>query len=317
MRDNFGREIDYLRISVTDLCNLRCRYCMPPEGVKKQSHRDILSLEEIEEIARAAVSLGVKKLRLTGGEPLLRRGIVELCEKLSAIPGVEELALTTNAVRLTELAKPLKAAGVQRVNISLDTLNAEKYRAITRCGDIEGAFAGIRAAAEAGLTPLKINTVLIGGFNDDEIPALTDLTKEYPIELRFIELMPIGDAAPFPGAAYLPCSVVPERCSGLVPIESGRGVAARYRFPGAPGTVGLIRPLSCSFCPDCSRLRLTADGYLKPCLHSKEEIPLRGLHGDALTERIREAILQKPKEHGVLSADSRSETIRSMNAIGG
>ena len=317
MQDTFGREIDYLRISVTDLCDLRCRYCMPPEGVKKQSHRDILSLEEIEEIARAAVTLGVKKLRLTGGEPLLRRGIVGLCEKLSAIPGVEELALTTNAVRLPELAKPLKAAGVRRVNISLDTLNAEKYRAITRCGDIDSAFAGIRAAVEAGLTPLKLNTVLIGGFNDDEIPALTDLTKKYPVEVRFIELMPIGDAAPFPGGAYLPCTAVTERCPELVPIENGRGVAERYRFPGAPGTVGLIRPISCSFCGSCSRIRLTADGYLKPCLHSKEEIPLRGLHGDALTERIREAIEKKPKEHGVLSAVSRSEAERSMNAIGG
>ena len=316
MRDQFQREITYLRISLTDRCNLRCAYCMPPEGVEKREHGQILSLEEIGEIARAAVSLGVRKIRLTGGEPLVRRGAPALCRDLRGIPGLEELTVTTNGLLLPEMAAELKRAGVDRVNVSLDTLDHKKYRRITRGGSLDAALAGIRAAKDAGLTPLKLNCVLIGGFNDDEIPALAALTEREPVEVRFIELMPVGAAAAFGPEAYLPCGTVLERLPGLVPVDSG-GVAERFRLPGAAGTVGLIRPLSRRFCARCDRVRLTADGRLKPCLHSKEEIPLRGLHGEALRRKLAEAVLRKPEGHGGLSASVRSETARNMNQIGG
>ena len=289
MKDTFQREITYLRISLTDLCNLRCVYCMPPEGVRKQTHNQILSLEEIGEIARAAVELGVKKIRLTGGEPLVRRGVLSLCRELRRIPRLQELTLTTNGLLLPEMAAELKAAGVDRVNISLDTLDPEKYCRITRGGRLEDALAGIQAARDAGLSPLKLNCVLIGGFNDDEIPALAALTEREPVEVRFME----------------PAAV--ERT----------GVAERFRLPGAAGTVGLIRPLSRCFCAQCDRIRLTADGYLKPCLHSREEISVRGLHGPDLRRRLEQAIRHKPKQHSQLSASARSESARGMNQIGG
>lgn len=317
MKDTFEREITYLRVSLTDLCNLRCVYCMPPEGVEKREHRQILSLEEVEEIAGEAVALGVKKIRLTGGEPLVRRGMPSLCRGLKRIPGLEELALTTNGLLLPRMAGELKEAGVDRVNISLDTLDPEKYRRITRGGRLEDALAGIRAAKEAGLTPLKLNCVLIGGFNDDEIPALALLTEREAVEVRFIELMPIGDTARFAPEAYLPCEAVLERLPRLERLPEDGGVAERYRLPGAAGTVGLIRPLSRCFCGRCNRIRLTADGRLKPCLHSREEIPIRGLHGEALRRQMERAILRKPEQHGELSARLRSEAGRDMNQIGG
>ncbi len=318
MKDTFEREITYLRISLTDLCNLRCVYCMPPEGVRKQAHDQILSLEEIGEIARAAVELGVKKIRLTGGEPLVRRGVLSLCRELRRIPRLQELTLTTNGLLLPGMAAELKAAGVDRVNVSLDTLDPEKYRRITRGGCLEDALAGIQAARDAGLTPLKLNCVLIGGFNDDEITALAALTEREPVEVRFIELMPIGDTAGFGPEAYLPCETVLERLPRLEPAAGERtGVAERFRLPGAAGTVGLIRPLSRCFCAQCDRIRLTADGYLKPCLHSREEISVRGLHGPDLRRRLEQAIRHKPEQHGQLSASARSESARGMNRIGG
>jgi cyclic pyranopterin phosphate synthase len=316
MTDDFGRKIDYLRISLTDRCNLRCVYCMPPQGIGKMRHADILTLEEIEEIAAATVSLGVRKIRLTGGEPLTRRGVVELCRNLHRISGLEELTMTTNGVYLPQMAQELKAAGLDRVNISLDTLDAAKYHTITRCGTLSDAIAGIRAAQQVGLTPIKINTVLIGGFNDDEIVPLVELTRRYPIQVRFIELMPIGDAKQFPPEAYLTGRTVLERLPQLEPAGSS-GVAKLYRLPSAPGTVGLINPLSCSFCDQCNRLRLTADGCIKPCLHSDEEFPLRGMHGAALQQALLAAVSHKPKEHGNLSAAERTEHRRNMNQIGG
>ena len=316
MKDHYGREITYLRISVTDRCNLRCVYCMPEEGVVKQSHCDILSLEEIAEIAREAVGLGIRKIRITGGEPLVRRGILSLFQELASLPNLSELAFTTNGTLLAPMAKEIKAAGVDRVNISLDTLNPDKYRRITRLGRLEDALSGIRAAMEAGLTPLKINTVLIGGFNDDEIPDLVALTQQYPIELRFIELMPIGHVSPFGAEAYLPCGTVLERVPQLQSVEKS-GVAELYRLPGAAGSVGLIRPISHLFCGECNRIRLTSDGYLKPCLFSTEEISLRGLHGEALRNRLETAIAHKPAQHGVLTATEHAGSARTMNQIGG
>jgi len=316
MRDCFGREVDYLRISVTDRCNYRCLYCMPPEGVVKLSHGDMMTLEEMAEVVRAAAPLGIRKVRLTGGEPLVRRGLPSLVREIRAVPGIEEIAMTTNGALLAPMAAELKEAGLQRVNISLDTLNADKFARITRLGSADDVWRGIHAAAACGLTPLKLNVVLIGGFNDDEIPALAALARNHPVEVRFIELMPMLPGAGFGKEAYLPCSVVLEKVPELVPDRTA-GVAQLYRFPEGAGRVGLISPLSHQFCGRCNRLRLTADGCLKPCLHSPEEIPLRGLHGEALTQAIKEAISRKPRQHGALSCDELSEAGRQMNQIGG
>ena len=315
MIDSCGRTIDYLRLSVTDLCNYRCRYCMPEEGVCKRARREMLSLEELEAVARAAVSLGITKIRLTGGEPLVRRGIVELCRRLRAIADLEELCLTTNGSLLRELAAPLREAGVDRLNISLDTLRPERFAQMTRRGALAEVLDGLSAAEQAGFTNLKINTVLIGGFNDDEIPALAALSARWGVEVRFIELMPIGHTVPFGPEAYLPADTVLARLEGWT-AEGGEGVARMFRLRDG-GRIGLISPLSCQFCAWCNRLRLTADGFLKPCLHSREEIPVRGLHGEALKRAILSAAAAKPADHGPLSDQCRSASRRDMHRIGG
>ena len=314
MLDGCGRTIDYLRLSVTDLCNYRCQYCMPAEGVVKRDHRDILSAEECAEIAESAVRLGVKKIRLTGGEPLVRRGILDICRQLRAIPGLEELCLTTNGSLLLKLALPLREAGVDRVNISLDTLRPERFHQMTRLGHLEDVFAGIQAAEDAGFPDLKLDTVLIGGFNDEEIGDFLDLTLDHPWEVRFIELMPMGPCTAWDHSCFLPVDAILKSGYPLQEIEPN-GVARRFRLPGAKGTVGLISPVSHTFCGQCRRIRVTADGKLKGCLHSREEIPLRGLHGEALEEAIRKGILQKPRQHHLETHPS--DTPRTMNQIGG
>ena len=314
MLDGCGRTINYLRLSVTDLCNYRCRYCMPPEGVAKRDHGDILSLEELADIARAAVRLGVKKIRLTGGEPLVRQGIVELCRQLRTIPGLQELCLTTNGALLPQLAAPLWEAGLDRLNISLDTLRPDRFAEMTRLGHLSDALAGIEAAEAAGFHTLKLDTVLIGGFNDDEIDDFINLTREHPWEVRFIELMPMGPCAEWDKFCFLSGDTVLQKVPALQQIESC-GVARRYRLPGAMGTVGLISPVNHDFCAQCRRIRVTADGKLKGCLHSAEELPLRGLHGKELEDAIRQGILQKPERHHL--TERRSDTPRNMNQIGG
>lgn len=314
MKDTFDREITYLRVSVTDLCNLRCRYCMP-DGVCQKRHEDILSFEEIAEIVSAAAALGVRKVRVTGGEPLVRRGCVGLCAMLAAIPGIEEVDITTNGTLLPQHAEGLRDAGVKRVNISIDSLVPEKYAAITGGGELSAALDGIRAARAAGLGPLKLNCVLIGGFNDDEIPAFVELTRTRDIEVRFIELMPMGGR--FGPEAYLPGNAVLKRVPALSPLPDDGGVARLFALPGGVGRVGLISPVSRHFCGTCNRLRLTSEGALKPCLHSDREIRVRGLHGTALTEALREAIHAKPRMHGALDARHPSGAGRCMNTIGG
>ena len=314
MMDQYGRTIDYLRLSVTDLCNYRCRYCMPAEGVEKGPHGSILTVEELVVIGEAAVKLGVRKIRLTGGEPLVRRGILDICRGLRAIPELKELCLTTNGSLLPELAQPLREAGVDRLNISLDTLKPERFQEITRRGTLDEVLKGIRAAEDAGFQNLKLDTVLMGGVNDDEIGDFLALTMEHPWEVRFIELMPMGPCAAWPKERFLPVTEVLRRFPQLEKIRPN-GVARRYRLPGAVGTAGLIAPVSYEFCGDCRRIRVTADGRLKGCLHSREEIPLRGLHGDALTEAIRRGILQKPRQHHL--TEHASDTPRTMNQIGG
>ena len=316
MQDQYGRVIDYLRISVTDRCDFRCRYCMPAEGVLKRTHAEMLSFEEISEIASAAIGLGIRKIRLTGGEPLVRKGIETLCRSLKSNPGLQELTLTTNGALLAGKAAVLRDAGVDRLNISLDTLREERFRAVTRSGSLSDTLRGIEAAEKAGFTGTKINAVLIGGFNDDEIPDLVALTRERDLSVRFIELMPIGEAAVWPKSAFLDAGIVPERVPELELIGSD-GVAELYRLPGAIGKVGLIRPLSHSFCGRCSRIRLTADGMLKPCLHSNMEIPLRGLHGEQLREAIEYGIYQKPAQHYILRDGISGTGNRLMSEIGG
>ena len=313
MLDSFAREITYLRISITDRCNYRCRYCMPEEGVEKRAHGDICSLEELRDMAAAAVRCGVKKIRVTGGEPLVRRGAVDFCRMLAEIPGVEELCLTTNGSLLTEQAAALREAGVTRLNISLDTLKEERFRAITRAGALSDVLRGLESAERAGFEKIKLNCVLLGGVNDDEIADFAALTRAHDWQVRFIERMPMGCGRDF--GAYLPAQTVLERCPELEPV-SHDGVAACCRFPGAKGTVGLIAPMSHAFCSECSRIRITADGKLKPCLHSAAELSLRGLSGDELEAAIRRGILMKPERHH-MNATGETETQRGMFEIGG
>ncbi|MCI8991195.1 MAG: GTP 3',8-cyclase MoaA [Eubacterium sp.] len=316
MRDKFDREINYLRISVTDECNLRCIYCMPNEGGCDTYSEDLLSRKEIVEIVQAAVSLGITKIRITGGEPLVRPDIVDICRDVASVKGIKELAITTNGLLLADLAEPLKEAGVTRVNVSLDTLQTDKFRRITRRGKYKEVVAGIRKALQAGLTPVKLNTVLIGGFNIDEIRDFAELTRKGDFEVRFIELMPIGECVKFPKSAFVKGDVVLEQVPELVEVGES-GVARMFRFADGKGKVGIISPVSQHFCLTCNKIRLTCDGKIKPCLHSSEEILIKGLHGEELYHTMEEAIFWKPAKHVDLSYGYQSESKRAMNRIGG
>lgn len=315
MKDTFNREISYMRISLTDRCNLRCRYCMPCDGICKLSHDQILSLEDTLELVKIASELGINKIRLTGGEPLVRKGLLWLCEEIKKIDTIKDLALTTNGTLLAPVASDLKSAGVDRVNISLDSLNAVRYNQITRGGSFADAMEGIGTALQVGFEKVKINTVLMGGFNDDEIPAFVDLTKDYGLDVRFIELMPMPGTS-MPDEAYVPNSIVLEKRPQLETLGT-EGVAQIYQIPGYKGRVGLISPISCSFCSECNRIRVTADGCIKPCLHSKDEISFKGLHGEDLKNKLIEAINSKPQEHTLLDSENISSSLREMNKIGG
>ena len=317
MIDRLGRNITYLRISVTDKCNLRCRYCMPEDGVCKKDHADMLTEDEFIDAVKAAAELGITKVRITGGEPLVKKNIVSICRRTAEVTGIREVCLTTNGVLLPELAKPLRETGVKRLNLSLDTLKPEKYAYITRNGSLDAFRAGLDAAFEAGFEKIKINSVLIGGFNDDEIEDLARLTMEYPVDMRFIELMPMYDSGDFGIDAYVPYSSVLEKLPEAVPVPQDGGVAKLYRLPGAKGNIGLISPVSAHFCGECNRLRLTADGKLKPCLHSAEEYSIKGLDQNGMMAVFQEAIWNKPAWHGDLDAVNRSKAGRNMNEIGG
>ena len=317
MTDKYGRNITYLRISVTDKCNLRCRYCMPEDGVCKKEHTDMMSEDEIVSAAKAAAELGITKIRITGGEPLVKKNIVSICRRVAEVEGIREVCLTTNGILLPQLATQLREAGVKRLNLSLDTLNPEKYAYITRIGHLEQFEAGLKAALDAGFEKVKINAVLIGGFNDDEIEALAALTMKYPVDMRFIELMPIQDHDEFGQEAYVPYSRVLEKLPDAVPVSKDGGVAKLYRLPGAKGNIGLISPVSAHFCGECNRIRLTADGKIKPCLHSADEYSLKGLDYAGMKAVLQEAIDNKPAWHGDLDALHRSQAGRNMNQIGG
>lgn len=313
MKDRFGRNITYLRISVTDLCNLRCKYCMPESGVKSLCHSDILSIEEIVEIVKVASKNGIKKIRLTGGEPLVRRGFINLCKQISKIDEIEDIAITTNGVYLKEMADELFENKVRRINFSLDTLIKEKYNDITRRNDFDKTMESLFYAIKKGFK-VKINVVLIGGFNDDEIQDFVNLANEYELEVRFIELMQIGETANWSKDKFVSNKIVLEKVPELE-FDGVSGVAKIYKIKGQKGRIGLISPISCSFCEDCNRIRLTSDGKLKPCLHSKDEINLKGLSGEELEEVFKRGIFEKPEKHHL--EDGKSESARDMNKIGG
>ncbi|MBQ8537281.1 MAG: GTP 3',8-cyclase MoaA [Clostridia bacterium] len=317
MKDFSGREINYLRLSITELCNLRCRYFMPEDGICKKDHKASLTEDEMIAAVEAAASLGITKLRITGGEPLVKRNIMAICARAANVPGIQEVCITTNGILLPKLAKGLRAAGVSRINLSLDTLDPEKYARITRIGSLSQALAGLEAAIQAGFDKIKVNAVLIGGFNDDEILPLAELTKRYPVDVRFIELMPMVDSLEFGEDAFIPCSAVLDHLPEAEPVKHDGGVARLYRLPGALGSIGLISPVSDHFCGACNRIRLTADGKLKPCLHSSEELSLKGLTLEEMREQMKRAIEAKPSCHGELSAKQHSLAGRNMNQIGG
>lgn len=326
--DAFGRAITYLRISVTDRCNLRCVYCMPKEGLERQPRGNQLSVDEIVGVVKAAARGGVKRVRLTGGEPLIHPRIVEIAHRIASIHGIEEVSLTTNAILLERLARPLADAGLKRVNISLDSLNADKFRRITRGGDLNRVWRGIAAAERAHLAPLKLNTVVVRGINADEMPALAHLTIENDWHVRFIEVMPIGsvqdwgEGFPAPDERYVSVQEMHAALSAfnLQPVASamGNGPARTYRIPGALGTIGFISPLGEHFCQSCNRLRLTSDGRLRPCLLVPAEISLRGAvrNGRSLEDLLLQAIAAKPERHDVFIGHPAASQ-RGMSQIGG
>lgn len=326
--DSFGRAITYLRISLTDRCNLRCVYCMPPDGLDWTPQSEVLSNEEIVQVIQAAAALGIKKIRLTGGEPLVRSGIVDLVKQISSIPGIEDIGLTTNGILLEKLVLSLAQAGLKRVNISLDTLRPERFQKITRFGSFDRVWQGIQAAEQAGLSPIKLNAVIIRGVNDDELLELSKLSFSHPWHIRFIELMPIGNTQGwgegFPALSdrYVSVQEMQARLAilGLVPVETpmSSGPARTFRAPGAPGTIGFISPLGDHFCQSCNRLRLTADGKLRPCLAEAGEISVREAlrNRQSLNHYLLQAVTSKPAHHNMVPALS-ALSERRMSQIGG
>ena len=327
--DSFGRSHHYLRISVTDRCNLRCLYCMGPEGVKQIPHDEILTYEEILEVVEAGAALGISRVRLTGGEPLVRKGLPHLLRGISRIPGIEDLSMTTNGVLLPGLAGALKEAGLKRVNISIDSLEPALYRKITRGGELDRALAGLEAAREKGLKPVKVNVVLMKGVNHHEVAAFLQWAREKDLHLRFIEYMPMGVRREQHQKYYLPLSYVQEEAARiglpLTPAAAvvGAGPAESYSLPGSTATVGLIHPISRHFCGTCNRLRLTAEGYLKCCLYWQKELSVRPALGDSalMQKLLQEVVRQKPEKHLMGKRHSSPSpnplAMRGMSRIGG
>jgi GTP 3',8-cyclase len=325
LQDSYHRRIDYLRLSVTDRCNLRCTYCMPEEGVPRLSHEDILNYEEILRLVRIVTRMGITKVRITGGEPLVRKDILFLCANIAAIPGVRSLSLTTNGLLLSQFARSLFVAGIKRINISLDTLKPERYAAITRWDCFEQVWRGIRAAQETGFAPIKLNAVVMQGINDEEIEDLACLTYHYPFEVRFIEFMPFQSDDGH--NRFVSADDILERLKRVAQLlpagsENSNGPARHYRFPDSLGKIGIISPMSEHFCQTCNRLRLTADGKLRTCLFSMEETdiktPLRqGASDQEIMEAIRAAINRKPERHESDQRILRKCISRPMVKIGG
>lgn len=315
MLDSFGRDINYLRLSVTDTCNYRCEYCMDSGTSNGSRHGDALSTREFINICDAAIECGIKKIRITGGEPLTRPGITDLCRGIRSLEGIEELAITTNGALLKEMAYELKTSGVDRINISLDTLNEEKYRKITATGELTEVLQGIDAAFKAGFSNIKVNVVLMGGINDDEIMDFVNLTVDNDISVRFIELMPIGPCVRWEDSRFISTDTVLKVVPKLVPIEKN-GVARLYRLENSRGTVGLISPLSNRFCNECNRLRITADGRILPCLHSDIEYSIRNFSRQEIIDTICTAVNNKPRQH-YINEKHISDNKDYMHNIGG
>ncbi len=331
MKDAHGRVIDYLRISLTDRCNFRCIYCMPEDGVCQMDHDEILRIEDIERLVKVAAGIGIKSIRLTGGEPLVRKGVVDLVDSITNIDGIENVSMTTNGVLLPAMAEDLKRAGLSRVNISLDTLDPEQFKYVTRVGKLEDTLAGIDAALECGFDPVKVNAVTVKSLNQDFL-AFAKLSIDRPLHVRFIEYMPVGDSSEN-GTGWGKEDVIPseelfsiinERAAaeGLPPLESaaadplGWGPARYFEFPDAKGTVGFISPLSRHFCSACNRLRMTADGKIRPCLFSDTEYDAKQALRNGTDEQVRavlmEALGAKPDDH-----HDKVGTERGMSQIGG
>ncbi|MBI1921448.1 MAG: GTP 3',8-cyclase MoaA [Geobacter sp.] len=322
--DSYGRQINYLRLSVTDRCNLRCVYCMPADGVPQVSHGDILSYEELLELARITVSLGVEKIRVTGGEPLVRKGIVEFLARLAEIPGLRHLVLTTNGLLLEEMAEGLKAAGVQRLNISLDSLQPAKFAEITRGGDVARVLAGIEAAGRAGFPPVKINMVVMRGVNDDEIVDFAAMTLDRPCSVRFIEYMPTAGANDWQNQTVSGQDIL-ERIAArfrLNPMDKGEfaGPAKDFRIEGAAGTLGFITPVFGHFCEECNRIRITSTGMVKGCLFSESATDLKPLlrasDSEGLEKLLRDIVSGKEARHR-LSPGEAGHRPFDMSKVGG
>ncbi len=326
--DSYGRKIDYLRISITDRCNLRCFYCMPPSGVEKLDHHDILSFEDIEKITKAAVDMGVSKVRFTGGEPLVRKDFSDLVKSISKLPTINDISLTTNGILLAEQVDDLYSAGLNRVNISLDTLKQTKFYEITGVDGMNQVFRGIDKAIETGLTPVKINVVVIKGMNQDEIKDFARLTYYKPLEIRFIEYMPVGESNNWSGK-YLSSKQIRDICSelgelSLTDSKQGSGPASYYKLAGARGKLGFISAISDHFCDTCNRIRLTSDGKLKSCLFSDKELDITGhLESEqAIQELLARSLETKPKNHNINMVGTEGElqanrSARGMSQIGG
>ena len=325
LTDPYRRHLNYLRLSITDRCNLRCIYCTPRELIPKLRHREVLRYEELLRIVRLGASMGITKVRITGGEPLVRKGVCRFLAEISAIDQLSDISLTTNGVLLESRLEKLWAAGVRRINISLDTLDRKKFEQITGVDAFEAVWSGIQAALAAGFSPVKINTVALRGINDDELVALARLAIDYPLHVRFIEHMPIGRSVVTDNNPLLAPEIRKriQPLGDLVPVENGSsdGPAERYRMPGAPGEIGLIRPLSHHFCSRCNRLRLTASGMLRPCLLSDRDEDLRpplrkGLLAEDLTAVFLRAGQDKPRSH-TLAEKNADDICAQMCAIGG
>jgi GTP 3',8-cyclase len=323
LRDQFGRGIGYLRISVTDRCNFRCVYCMPLEGLQWLPKQDILSYEEIAEVVRQLAPLGLRRLRITGGEPTIRPDLEHLVRQLRAVPGIQDIALSTNGVRLPELAAPLRAAGLDRVNMSADSLRPARIAAIARRNLGFDPVRAAAAASAAGLDPIKINVVVMRGVNDDEIEDFARLTLEQPWHVRFIELMPVGDLRELTWEHVVPSDELLRRVARIAPLRDDEGPArghgpARYvRLEGAAGTIGVITPMTHTYCAACNRVRLTADGRLRTCLFGDHEVPLRDAlrAGEPLEPLFRQALADKPKEHHLVRMQVGG--LRALSQVGG
>jgi GTP 3',8-cyclase len=322
LQDQFGRGIEYLRISVTDRCNFRCLYCMPLEGMQWLPKKDILSYEEITEVVRQLAPLGLRRLRITGGEPTIRPELPSLVRQLRAIPGIQDIALSTNGVKLPELAPSLRDAGLDRVNMSADSLRDDRIVAIARRNLGLSPVAAAAAAESAGLTPIKINVVVMRGVNDDEIVDFARLALDHPWHVRFIELMPVGEMRDLTFEHVVPSEEVLQRISTLGFLTSdagprGNGPARYFRINGSPGTVGVITPMTHTYCGSCNRVRLTADGRLRTCLYGDHEVNLRDplRRGEPLEPLFRQALAEKPKEHQLLQMQVGG--LRALSQVGG